>query len=704
MSKNNDFNKKATKNKKAKKKAKPLSIKGTLSRAKRGFGFVVPENALGKAGSDIFVAERNLHGAMHGDTVEVLLHPDDYMRDGTSGEVTKVLKRANTEIIGTFEKSKSVGFVVSDNRKIQEDVYIAKKDFKGAEQGDKVVVQITKYPDDEIGARGKIVEIIGRAGEAGSDIKALVRQKNLRDTFPSRAMAEAKAVSKMGSTAAGVVGGAAGSTAGGAAGSTAGDAAGGTTAGAAARVDLRDKTIFTIDGADAKDLDDAVSIEKTENGNYILGVHIADVSHYVAEDGPLDKEALKRGNSVYLIDQVIPMLPKELSNGICSLTSGEDRLTLSIDMEITPKGDVVSHKIYEAVIRTCERMTYTDVSDILENEDVDLIKRYQNIYRELLLMNELAKVLKKKRVQRGSLDFDLDESYIRLDASGKVESVGIAERRTANGVIEEFMLVANETVAERFFWLEAPFVYRVHEKPSLEKMEEFKVFIKNFGLTLKGNTENIHPRVLGELLSQTEGKPYENVVNTIMLRSMKKAFYSAVCDGHFGLGLKYYCHFTSPIRRYPDLIIHRIIKETLREPLSDKRKKALRKKVEKAAETASATERQALELEREVEKMKKTEYMAGLIGEEFEGVISGVTAFGLYVELPNTIEGMVRLDMIDYDDYDFDSQNYRVIGRMTKKVYALGDEVRVIVRSANIAERQIDFQIRVEEKPKKRKK
>ena len=699
MSKNNDFNKRTAKNKKAKKKAKPLSIKGTLSRARRGFGFVVPENASGKDGSDIFVAGRNLHGAMHGDTVEVLLHPDDFMRDGTSGEVTKVLKRANTEIIGTFEKNKSVGFVVSDNRKIQEDVYIEKKYFKGAQQGDKVVAQITKYPDDEIGARGKIVEIIGRAGEAGSDIKALVRQKNLRDTFPSRAMAEAKAVSKMDGTTVG----AAGDVAAGAAADQTGNEAQ-HNCNLNKRVDLRDKTIFTIDGADAKDLDDAVSIEKTESGNYILGVHIADVSHYVAEDGPLDKEALKRGNSVYLIDQVIPMLPKELSNGICSLTSGEDRLTLSIDMEITPKGDVVNHKIYEAVIRTCERMTYTDVSDILENKDADLIKRYDNIYQEILMMNELAKVLKKKRVQRGSLDFDLDESYIRLDASGKVEFVGIAERRTANGVIEEFMLVANETVAERFFWIEAPFVYRVHEKPSLEKMEEFKVFIKNFGLILKGNTENIHPRVLGELLSQTEGKPYENVVNTIMLRSMKKAFYSAVCDGHFGLGLKYYCHFTSPIRRYPDLIIHRIIKETLREPLSEKRKKALKKKVEKAAETASATERQALELEREVEKMKKTEYMAGLIGEEFEGVISGVTAFGLYVELPNTIEGMVRLDMIDYDDYDFDSQNYRVIGRMTKKVYALGDEVKVIVQSANIAERQIDFLIRSEEKPKKRKK
>ena len=675
MNQNNRNNKK---NKKAKKKAKPLSIKGTLSRARKGFGFVVPENSPGndnasKTGNkDIFIAGRNLHGAMHGDTVEVLLHPDDIMRDGTSGEVTKVLKRANTEIIGTFEKSKSVGFVISDDRKIQEDVYIAKQDFRGAQQGDKVVAQITKYPDSEIGARGKIVEIIGRAGEAGSDIKALVRQKNLRETFPSRAMAEAKAMSSKPFNY-------------------------------DERVDLRGKTIFTIDGADAKDLDDAVSIEKTENGNYILGVHIADVSYYVSEDGPLDKEALKRGNSVYLIDQVIPMLPKELSNGICSLTSGEDRLTLSIDMEITPKGDVVSHKIYDAVIRTCERMTYTDVSDILENEDADLIKRYQNIHKELLMMNELAKILKKKRVQRGSLDFDLDESYIRLDAEGKAEFVGIAERRIANGVIEEFMLVANETVAERFFWLEAPFVYRVHEKPSLERMEEFKAFIKNFGLILKGNTENMHPRVLGEILSQTEGKPYESVVNTIMLRSMKKAFYSAVCDGHFGLGLKYYCHFTSPIRRYPDLIIHRIIKETLKEPLSDKRKKALKKKVETAAETASATERQALELEREVEKMKKTEYMADHIGEEFVGVISGVTAFGLYVELPNTIEGMVRLDMIDYDDYDFDSQNYRVIGRITKKVFALGDEVKVIVKSANIAERQIDFQLCLDEKPKRKR-
>ncbi|MCL2437029.1 MAG: ribonuclease R, partial [Clostridiales bacterium] len=532
----------------------------------------------------------------------------------------------------------------------------------GAQRGDKVVAKIVKYPDKEYSAEGKITEIIGRAGEPGSDIKALIRQYNLTEAFPAKVIAESKsAMSKPYEIS--------------------------------QRVDLRNKVVFTIDGADAKDLDDAVSIEKNQDGNYVLGVHIADVSFYVKEDGALDKEALKRGNSVYLIDQVIPMLPKALSNGICSLSKGEDRLTLSINMEITPNGQIVNHQIYESVIHSCERMVYTDVSDILEHKNAKLIKKYDHIYQEILLMNELAAILNQRRVQRGSLNFDLDEAYIRLDSKGKAESVGIAERRTANKIIEEFMLAANETIAERFFWLDTPFVYRVHAKPSLEKMEEFKVFIKNFGLILKGNAENIHPRALSELLTQVDGKPYEGVVNTVMLRAMKKALYSTECEGHFGLGLKYYCHFTSPIRRYPDLIIHRIIKETLAAPLNKGRIKALKKKTENAAETASTTEKRALELEREVEKMKKTEYMSYHIGEVFEGVISGVMSYGLYVELPNTIEGMIRVDSIDDDFYDYEPQKYRIIGRRTNKIFSLGDKIKIIVKSADVVERQIDFAI-----------
>jgi len=646
----------------SRKHSKATIVKGTFSKTKKGFGFVIPEKENVK---DIFISRNDLNGAMNGDTVEVALHMPgvDFMRgDGTSGEIIKVLQRANVEIVGTFEKNKKSGFVVPDNRKLHEDIFIGKKGFNGAERGDKVVAKIMKYPDKEYSAEGKIIEIIGKADEPGSDIRALIRQHNLTEAFPAKVIAEAKAVQKKHFDI-------------------------------SQRVDLRDKIVFTIDGADSKDLDDAVSIHKNEAGNYILGVHIADVSFYVEEAGELDKEALKRGNSVYLINQVIPMLPKTLSNGICSLSKGEDRLTLSIDMEINKDGEIVNHKIYESIICSCEKMIYTDVSDMLEHKSAELIEKYEHIYSEIVLMAELASILKKKRSERGSLDFDLDESYIRLDSMGKAESIGIAERRTANKMIEEFMLAANETVAERFFWLDMPFVYRVHEKPSTDRMEEFKVFIKNFGLMLKGSTENIHSRTLCDILTQVEGETYESVVNTIMLRSMKKALYSIECEGHFGLGLKYYCHFTSPIRRYPDLIIHRIIKESLGTSLTGKRRKALSKKAANAAETASATERKAVELEREVEKMKKAEYMSYHIGEVFEGVISGVTSYGLYVELPNTIEGMVRIDSLYDDFYDYEAQKYRVIGRRTNKVFSLGDKVKIVVKSAYVLERQIDFDI-----------
>lgn len=643
-------------------KIKPIT--GTLHITKKGFGFVKPENG----SMDVFISKYDLSGAMHGDFVEVKLYPIDDRHDPNEGAVKQILTRSVTEIVGKFEKDKKHGFVVPNDRKIQEDILVHKKDYKGAQKGDIVVVKIVKYPDDESGAEGKITEIISRSGDPGSDIKALIRQFNLIEPFPRKVIAETNLLSQAWPED-------------------------GTITDIGARVDLRDKMIITIDGADAKDLDDAVSVSKKENSNYLLGVHIADVSYYVSEDTALDKEALKRGNSVYLIDQVIPMLPKALSNGICSLNPAEDRLTLSIDMEITPEGEVVSHHIYESVIRSKARMVYTDVSDILENNDEELIKKYAFIHQDLLQMNELAAILRARRESRGSLDFEFDEAFIKLDATGKTQSVQVAERRTANKLIEEFMLIANETIAEHFFWLDTAFVYRVHEKPSWEKMEEFKAFIKNFGLILKGNPENIHPKELNQLLAQVSGKSHENVVNTVMLRSMKKAFYSTSCDGHFGLGVKYYCHFTSPIRRYPDLMIHRIIKESLAGTLDSKRNKILKRKTDKAAEVSSATERKALELEREVEKMKKAEYMAGHIGEIYEGIISGVTSFGLYVELANTIEGMVRLDCIGDDFYDFEPQKYRLIGRHTNRVYALGDKLTVRVHSVSIEDRHIDFVI-----------
>jgi len=467
------------------------------------------------------------------------------------------------------------------------------------------------------------------------------------------------------------------------------------------RTDLREKTIFTIDGADAKDLDDAVSIEKTETGNYLLGVHIADVSHYVAEGSETDIEALFRGTSIYPPGQVIHMLPEELANGVCSLNKGEDRLTLSVFMEITPGGEVAEHRINESVICSRERMVYSDVSDIIENKNLNLIKKYDNIYREILLMDELASVLRKRRLERGSLDFDVAEACISFGEDGKVLSVEVAERRAAEKMIEEFMIAANETVAKRVFHSKSPFVYRVHEKPEQEKMEDFKVFIKTFGLNLKGSMRDISPQALAGILKKTEGKEYENIVNKVMLRSMNKAFYSPDCKGHFGLGSRYYCHFTAPIRRYPDLIAHRILKELLAGQVTGKRKRALTKKAAKAAELSSIAERKALEIEREAEKRIKAEFMSYHIGEVFSGVISGVTYFGIFVELPNTIEGMVRTDLIDWDYYEYEPERYRLVGEISKRTFTIGDRLNVKVEAVDVLKGYIDFTLyehKIEEK------
>lgn len=659
MSKKIEF----VKNKREKKvtyKGEP-AVTGTLIKNKKGFGFVVPEE---ETGNDIFIGKEDLNNAMNGDLVSVVITGSSKTTGKREGVIDKIITRTVTEIIGTFDNSKNFGFVIPSDKKQNDDIFIKKKDFLGAKKGDKVVVTITKYPEKGHSAEGIISEIISRYGEAGGDIKALIRSYNLIKTFPSTVNAEASAIAKK-------------------------EAPGDLTK----RVNLRDRKIFTIDGADAKDLDDAVSLTRLANGNYLLGVHIADVSHYVTEGGPLDNEALKRGNSVYLIDQVIPMLPTVLSNGLCSLNEQVDRLTLSIDMEISGDGKVVNHTIYESVINTTARMVYTDVSDIIENKSPELITKYAHILDEIMLMDELAKILRKKRMDRGSLDFEFDEAYITLNSAGIPISIDIAERRVANKIIEEFMLLANETVAEHFYWLEIPFVYRIHEKPSLEKMEEFKAFIKGFGITLKGASENIHPKELSEVLKKVEGQSYEHVVNTIMLRSMRKAFYGVDCEGHFGLGVKFYCHFTSPIRRYPDLMIHRIMKESLHGGLNEKRVKILKKKATEAASIASTTERKAQELEREVEKLKKAEYMSKHIGETFEGVISGVSNYGFYVELPDTIEGMVKASTLMDDFYDHDAQNYRLIGRDRHKIFALGDKITIKVKGVNVPDGEIDFTV-----------
>ena len=633
-------------------------LTGILEKNRSGFGFVRQEE-----GRDIFIRRSNMNGAMHGDLVEVDLLPEYLWERNKEGIIDKVIEHANTEVVGTFQKNKRFGFVVPADKRNNDDVFVKKEFFRNAQDGDTVVVQITQYPAKNASAEGKITEVISRNGEPGGEIKALIRSHGLFETFPSRVNAEAKAKSKEEITEQEI----------------------------SRRTDLRNVNVITIDGATAKDLDDGVSIDRLENGNYLLGVHIADVSHYVEANGYLDKEALKRGNSVYLLSRVVPMLPKVLSNGICSLNQGVDRLTLSCQMEINEQGRVVNHDIFESVINSKARMVYDDVSDILEHHDEELIAKYENIYDDIVLMGELADILRGKRKEKGSLDFDFDEASILLDEDEVPVEIGIEERRTANRLIEEFMLVANKTIAEHFFWMQLPFIYRVHEKPDTEKIVELKAFLAGFGINLPVNPDNIHPKILNSILEQVEGKPYENIVSTVMLRSMKKAFYSTSCDGHFGLSFTYYCHFTSPIRRYPDLMIHRIIKKSINGEMTDKLLEEIRFHVENAALISSQTERKAQEMEREAEKMKKAQYMQSRIGETFDGVISGVTNFGIYVELPNTVEGMVRLDSLRDDYYDYEEGKYRVIGRRTNRIYALGDQVTIEVIGASPEDRQIDF-------------
>ncbi|MGI6721726.1 MAG: ribonuclease R [Anaerovoracaceae bacterium] len=640
------------------KKRRP-ELTGILHKNKKGFGFVTVEGEE----NDIYISRAGINGAMNGDTVKVDLLPEHYWGENKEGIITSVPSRALTEVVGTFQRGKKFGFVSPVDKRINDDVFVRRKHFNGARRGDKVVAEIIKYPEQHSSAEGRITQIISRYGQPGGDIKALVRQYDLTPAFPERVAREAKEIERRGIRAKDLEG----------------------------RRDLRGLTVFTIDGADSRDFDDAVSCRRLENGNYLLGVHIADVSHYVAYNSALDKEAAKRGNSVYLIDQVIPMLPVELSNGICSLNPGEDRLTVTCEMEIDSLGQVVRHEIYDSVIRSCERMVYDDVSDIIEDKSAELKKKYAHIVDDIMLMDELAALLHKKRQSRGSLDFDLDEAAIELDERGVAVDVGVAERRVANKLIEEFMLQANEVVAEYAFWHRLPFVYRVHEAPAMEKMQELSAFLKGLGISLNAS-QKVAPATLKAILEKVKGHTYENVVASVMLRSMQKAAYDTECKGHFGLALKYYCHFTSPIRRYPDLMVHRAIKAFVNEGSTAPMKK-FRKRVREAAETSSATERRAIELERQVERMKKAEYMSYHVGEIFEGIISGVTAYGIYVELPNTIEGMIRLEYLTDDFYEFEPAAYRVRGRRLGKLYTLGDNIKIKVRHVDLENVEIDFSL-----------
>ena len=635
-------------------------ITGKLQVHKKGFGFLIPEN---EDENDVFIPSSCMNGAMNGDRILVQITRDDLNGKKREGEVAEILERANTKVIGVYEESRNFGFVVPEDTRLTQDIFISKKDSNGAKHGDVVIVKVVKWADKRRSPEGIITEVLGKKGEKGLDILTIIKKHGLPEEFPEKVLKYAEGISEEIDPAE-----------------------------IARRKDIRDLRMVTIDGEDAKDLDDAVSIEKLENGKYKLGVHIADVSHYVKEKNPLDKEALKRATSVYLIDRVIPMLPKKLSNGICSLNPKVDRLALSCFMIIDNKGKVCDHEIAETVIRTSERMTYTDVTKILRDNDEELIKKYDYLVDDFKTMEELCLILREKRMKRGAIDFDFEESKIILNNNGKPIDIKPYEREIANRIIEEFMLVCNETIAEHMFWTNLPFVYRVHENPDEEKLEKFREFIYNLGYTMKVS-QDIHPRILQEVLEKVKGKKEETVVSTLLLRSMMKAKYTPECSSHFGLAATYYCHFTSPIRRYPDLQIHRIIKEYLNGKIDEKRITKLTPIVDIAAKQSSEMERLAEEAEREVDDLKKAEYMMDRIGEEFEGIISSVTSFGIFVELPNTVEGLVHINDLDDDYYIYDEQHLMLLGQRNKKVYRLGDSVKVKCSRVDIDNREVFFDI-----------
>lgn len=630
---------------------------GKVQGHQRGYAFLIPEDDR----EDVFIPASGLNGAMNGDKVVVKIFKEIKEGKRSEGEVIRILDRVNKTVIGSFEDSKNFGFVVPDEKRIYQDIYIPKGNTMGAHSGDIVIAEITKWPEKRRSPEGKIVEILGKKGEKGIDILTIIKKYNLPEEFPEKVQKYTENIpdeikeEEYNN-----------------------------------RVDLRDKKIITIDGEDAKDLDDAISIEKLPNGNFYLGVHIADVSHYVKEKNPLDKEALKRGTSVYLVDRVIPMLPKKLSNGICSLNPKVDRLTLSCFMEIDKTGKVLNHKVVESVINSSERMTYTDVNKILKDNDQQLIKKYDYLMENFKLMEELCKILYKKRINRGAIDFDFEECKIILDEEGKPAEIKPYEREIGNRIIEEFMLVCNETIAEYMFWANIPFVYRIHEEPDSEKLQHFNEFVYNLGYSIKYSKE-IHPKALQEVVEKVKGKKEETVINTLLLRSLKQAKYSPECVGHFGLAARYYCHFTSPIRRYPDLIIHRIIKEYIKGRTTEKRIKKLEGEVAYASVQSSEMERLAEEAEREVDDLKKAEYMSERIGEVYDGIISSVTAFGLFVELPNTVEGLVHISTLLDDYYVYDERGLRLIGEKTKKIYRLGDEVKIKVDKVDLDSYEVYF-------------
>jgi len=641
--------------------AENKSCIGTFVGNPKGFGFVEVEGRE----EDIFIPENASAGALHGDTVQVLL---ESVKTGKrqEGTVVKILAHKIQEVVGTYEKSKNFGFVVPDNLKFTKDIFIPMERSKGAVNGHKVLVEITDYGSINKNPEGIVKKIIGHVNDPGTDILSIVYSYELPLEFSEKIMNQVERVGNEIGTA---------------------DMEG--------RMDLRDWQIVTIDGEDAKDLDDGVSLTK-EGDIYHLGVHIADVANYVQENSALDKEARKRGTSVYLVDRVIPMLPHKLSNGICSLNQGVDRLALSCLMDVDTQGNVIGHRLAETVIHVECRMTYTSVKKILEDHEEEEIRKYENLVPMFERMQELAGILRKKRRIRGSIDFDFPESKIILDKTGRPIEIKPYDRNTATRIIEDFMLLANETVAQDYYWQEIPFLYRTHNNPDPEKIRQLALFINNFGYALKNTRDEIHPKELQKLLTRIEDSPEEALISRLTLRSMKRASYTDVCTGHFGLAARYYCHFTSPIRRYPDLQIHRIIKENLRGRMNNERISHYESILPEVAAHSSQMERRADEAERETDKMKKAEYMEEHIGETYEGIISGITTWGLYVELPNTVEGMVHVTNMYDDRYFYKQETCEMVGADTGKIYKLGQRVKVTVLGTDKKTKTIDFELAVE--------
>ena len=637
-------------------------LSGTFRGNEKGFGFVKLEGE----DDEVYISRGNTKDALNGDKVLIKIINEDIEGNRREGEIVKTVQHKRDEIVGTFTKRKNFGFVVPDDIGFNTDIFISKKNFNKAKNNQKVVAKITKFPQGNRSAEGKIIEIIGHIDEAGVDMLSLVKEYNLPYEFPDDVIKEATAIKEEISKK-----------------------------DIPNRLDLREKNIFTIDGEDAKDLDDAIYVEKLQNGNYELGVNIADVSYYVKENSKLDKEAITRGTSIYMLDRVIPMLPKELSNGICSLNAKEDRLCISVICEIAQNGEVISSDIRKSIINVKERMSYTDVQKILDGKDKKVLKRYENYITEFKLMEELAKILKARREGAGSLDLDIPESKVVLDKNGYAIDIKKYEIYFANEIIEQFMLTANEIVAEKFYWLEAPFIYRVHETPDIEKINTLNKFLFNFGYKIKGNKEKIYPKAFAEILEKIKGKEEEKVVSNLILRTLKVARYESENKGHFGIASKYYCHFTSPIRRYPDLFIHRIISRYIEKnyTLTEKELEKYAEQATKYAQISSEREKIAQKVEREAVEIKKAEYMQNKIGNEYQGIVSGITAFGMFVELENTVEGLIKFEDLGNEYFIYNDENKTLIGEHTKKVYKIGDKVKIKVIYADKQLRRINFKL-----------